>query len=141
MPYDRPIRFPCLTCGAPDHSRLSCKDVSVEENHRLVMMFRTCCLCLKRGHYSAACTRKLRCAKCGGRHHTQLCGCSYPLREGNPSRPPHQQVNKVEDERKAEGPGFGICELFEGYCGKNEVKYEGLFEVLQKKYGTPVLRR
>lgn len=100
VPYDRPIRFPCLTCGAPDHSRLCCEDVSLEEKQSLVRMFRLCCLCLKRGHFSATCTSRLRCAHCGGRHHTQLCVYSYPPREGNPSRPPHQQVDAVKNERK-----------------------------------------
>ena len=134
--YDRPIRFPCLTCGAPDHSSLCCESVSLEEKHRLVKLFRLCCLCLKRGHYSAACKSKLRCAKCGGRHHKQLCENSYPPREGNPSRPPHHQMNRVEAEQKVEGerkvedekkaedeqeteePGLGIRELFEGYSRK-----------------------
>ncbi|XP_077978095.1 uncharacterized protein LOC144433628 [Glandiceps talaboti] len=66
---------PCLLCRKSDHQINTCpefKSKTLEQRKQFVQENRVCFSCLKRGHNSRECRRKLICERCKKRHPTML---------------------------------------------------------------------
>ncbi|XP_077977489.1 uncharacterized protein LOC144433051 [Glandiceps talaboti] len=69
------VSKPCLLCKKPDHQLSTCpefKSKTLEQRKQFIQENRVCFSCLKVGHNSRDCCRKLTCEKCKKRHPTIL---------------------------------------------------------------------
>ena len=77
---------PCCYCNK-SHSPSNCDAVAQVDARRQVLRRNgRCFTCLRKGHMSRDCRSKVRCQKCGGRHHLSICG-------SRPERDPEQQAS------------------------------------------------
>ncbi|KAH9404895.1 hypothetical protein TYRP_000728 [Tyrophagus putrescentiae] len=89
------VRFPCKTCGHPNHSRFYCPRVSPQEKRKIAKVLSLCFVCFSKQHTTDDCSVQYECAKCGGRHSIHLC----PDRDARlPAIP--AQANMVREEPK-----------------------------------------
>ena len=78
----------CLFC-TKTHKTQSCKVMTlVETRKNIIKAKRRCFVCLKGGHISKNCTRKIQCYKYSKRHHIALCDF-----EQNKNDKVHSQIN------------------------------------------------
>ena len=74
----------CVFCEK-EHPSVKCEVVTDTAARRGILRRKgKCFLCLRSGHIMRSCPSKLRCFKCGGFHHTALCG-DVPNREKKPA--------------------------------------------------------
>lgn len=84
--------FGCGICQA-DHRLTACKKfdrMNLAEKYKTAVKLHYCVNCLARNHLIGKCTSKIRCQKCGGKHHSVLHGPQRVLSgitARNPSTP------------------------------------------------------
>ena len=88
----------CVFCRQ-GHSSSSCNTIS-DVTQRKAILKRTgrCFVCLRRHHLSKDCRSSVKCAQCGGRHHTSICKGSTV---GSKSHPRSDQQNHTSTEHNA----------------------------------------
>ena len=64
----------CVYCEDPNHASRDCTHVStMDVRKRMLAQKRMCFNCTGPKHHAADCKSKMRCQKCGQKHHTSIC--------------------------------------------------------------------
>ena len=64
----------CVYCEDPSHASRDCTRVStMDARKRMLAQKRMCFNCTGPKHHAADCKSKMRCQKCGQKHHTSIC--------------------------------------------------------------------
>ncbi|MEL7308794.1 MAG: DUF1759 domain-containing protein, partial [Pseudomonadota bacterium] len=84
------VKLSCICCGKDNHSMDNCqefKNLTYEKKRELIKENNLCFGCLKKGHRSKDCFKRLSCGVCKRRHPTSLHIDDDPLQLNNSSSP------------------------------------------------------